>query len=234
MKGYGQYCPIAKATEVLGERWTPLVLRELLCGSRRFNDLRRGLPLMSPSLLSQRLKTLEHAGVIERQTDERGQASAYRLTAAGEELWPLIERLGVWGQRWVRSQLDTEPNLDAGLLMWDIRRGVDATRLPAERTVIQFDFTDVKPPKRRWWLMGSHGEVELCLRDPGFEVDVFVTSDLGTLTAVWIGDLSIDEALRSGRIELIGERTLCRDFRSWFALSPFAAVERPASARPAA
>lgn len=228
MKGYGQFCPVAKASEIVGGRWTPLVLRELLCGSRHFNELRRGVPLMSPSLLSQRLKALEKAGIIER--DRQNMRTGYTLTEAGEELRPLIEGLGAWGQRWARAQLE-DADLDAGLLMWDVRRNVETARLPDHRTVIQFEFADVPGAEGSYWLVGNREEVELCLKDPGFEVDLFVLSDLRTLTHVWLGDLAVGEALRSERIELQGERPLRESFRSWFALSPLAPVERPAASR---
>ena len=224
MKGYGQFCPVAKATEIVGERWTPLVLRELFCGSRHFNALRRGVPLMSPSLLSQRLKSLERAGIVTRGRD--GTKTIYALTEAGRELWPLIETLGMWGQRWARSQLE-DGDLDAGLLMWDIRRNIDPSHLPPRRTVVQFTFLDVPGADGTYWLVGDPGEVELCIKDPGYEVDLYVVSDLATLTQVWLGDLGLAEALAAARIELDGERALRESFRHWFALSPFAAVARP-------
>lgn len=224
MKGYGQFCPVAKASEIIGERWTPLVLRELLCGSRHFNDLRRGVPLMSPSLLSQRLKALEKARIIERGRDEA--RTIYTLTAAGEELRPLIEALGVWGQRWARAEL-AEDDLDAGLLMWDIKRNVATDHFPERRTVIQFEFADVPGATGSYWLVASRQEADLCMKDPGFEVDLFVLGDLRTLTRVWIGDLGVDEALGSGRLELQGTRPLQHSFGSWFTLSPFARVDRP-------
>lgn len=226
MRGYGQFCPVAKATEIVGERWTPLVLRELLCGSKHFNDLRRGVPLMSRSLLSQRLKTLEKAGIIARAQEE--SRTTYTLTAAGEELRPVIDTLGVWGQRWARSQLESD-DLDAGLLMWDVKRRIDTAHFPEQRTVIQFEFSDVPGVRGSYWLVGNREEVELCLKDPGFEVDLFVLSDLRTLTQVWLGDLGIDEALNSERIELHGARALRESFRSWFALSLLASVERPSA-----
>lgn len=224
MKGYGQFCPVAKATEIVGERWTPLVLRELFCGSRHFNDLRRGVPLMSPSLLSQRLKSLERAGIVERHG--AGTRTSYTLTPAGEELRPLVEFLGSWGQRWARSQL-REGDLDAGLLMWDVRRHVDAAHFPPHRTVVRFGFADLPPAADSYWLVGSRGEVELCVQDPGYEVDLHVLSDLRTLTQVWMGDVALDEALAAERIELHGARELVANFATWFRLSPLARVPRP-------
>src|SRR5215470_13228248 len=199
MKGYGQYCPVAKATEILNERWTLLVLRELLFGSRRFNDLRKGVPIMSPTLLSKRLKFLEESGVIERC---RAQP----------------------GQRWVRSRL-TADELDPGLLMWDIRRCTDAKLFPSRRTVVQFEFSDAAPSKRCWWLVVSDKDgVDLCLTDPGFEVDLYIFTDLRTMTALWMGDMPLRYAFDSGRIELEGPPELRRSLRSWLQRSPFGNV----------
>lgn len=222
-KGYGQFCPIAKASEVVGERWTPLVLRELFCGSRHFNELRRGVPLMSPSLLSQRLKSLERAGIIARGRE--GGRTSYTLTQAGEDLWPVIESLGAWGQRWARSQLQAG-DLDAGLLMWDIRRHVDARQLPDRRVVVAFEFSDVEGEAGSYWLLAEDADVELCLKDPGYDVDLLVVSDLRTLTHVWLGHLPVDAVVADGRVELVGDRELRDGFRRWFALSPLARLER--------
>jgi DNA-binding HxlR family transcriptional regulator len=223
--GYGQFCPVAKAAEILGERWTPLVLRELICGSTRFNELRRGVPLMSPSLLSKRLKTLERAGIIERSPDPRAGSVEYRLTEAGVELRPIIEQLGVWGKRWTRSDLERR-ELDPGLLMWDIHRRLNTEKVPARRTVVGFEFTDVFDSMRRWWLVVDRGSVDLCLKDPGYPVDLQVTTDLHTLTAVWNGDTPLRGAVATQRILLEGPRELRRAFPSWLALSLFASVGR--------
>jgi DNA-binding HxlR family transcriptional regulator len=224
VKGYGQYCPVAKATEILNERWTLLVLRELLFGSRRFNDLRKGVPLMSPTLLSKRLKFLEESGVIERGPAQPGKGREYQPTTAGQELRPLIEMLGVWGQRWVRSRL-TPDELDPGLLMWDIRRCTDAKLFPSTRTVVQFEFSDAAPSKRRWWLVVSAKDgVDLCLTDPGFEVDLYIVTDLRTMTALWMGDMPLRYAFDSGRIDLDGSPELRRSLRSWLQRSPFGNV----------
>lgn len=226
MTGYGQYCPVARAAEILAERWTLLILRDLLGGSRRFNEIRKGVPLMSPSLLSKRLKTLEEVGVVERRYDASGRVSEYHLTAAGRETQPIVEMIGVWGQRWVRNLLGAD-DLDAGLLMWDMRGGIDARRMPSGRNVMQFEFTDVTGPKRSWWLVADGGAVELCLTDPGYDVDLFVITDLRTMTQTWMGDVPIKQAVRSGKIELHGSRALARGFDSWMRLSSFAGVERP-------
>ena len=165
MTGYGQFCPIAKAAQILAERWTPLVLRELICGSTRFNDLRRGVPLMSSSLLSQRLKFLEREGVIERWPAAAGHGFEYHLTAAGRELEPMIMLMGEWGARWVRSQLAPE-DLDVTLLMWDMRRKVRPEQFPARRVVVAFEFSDVPQSKRRWWLVSEGKKADLCVTDP--------------------------------------------------------------------
>lgn len=220
-KGYGQFCPVAKAAEIVAERWTPLVLRELIAGSTRFNDLRRGVPLMSSALLSQRLKELESAGVIERRTGE-GKITEYHLSQAGLELRPIIEALGFWGARWTRSRL-TAADYDASLLMWDIRRNIDAARFTAApRTVVEFNLRGAEQACRRWWLVVENGEIDLCLKDPGYEIDVRVAADVRTLTEVWMGRESIDSALRAARLAIEGNRSLVSQFRKSLKLSPFA------------
>jgi DNA-binding HxlR family transcriptional regulator len=231
MKGYGQFCPVAKATEILGERWTLLVVRELLCGSRHFNDLRRGVPLMSPTLLSLRLKQLKRAGIVEHEPDRRNkQGVAYHLTAAGHELMPLVMMLGNWGQRWARSELRRD-DLDPGLLMWDMHRRLNTDNLPAQRTVLQFEFRDVPTRKRFWWLVIKRDEVDVCLKRPGYDVDVTITTRLKTLAAVWIGDISLRDAVKQGLIDAQGPSQLTRQLDSWLALSPFAKII-PATAPP--
>ena len=229
MKGYGQFCPIAKASEILAERWTLLVLRELILGSTRFNDLRRGVPLMSSSLLSQRLKFLERQGVIERRPAHAGNGFAYHLTAAGRELEPVIMQLGEWGARWVRSQLTAE-DLDVTLLMWDMHRNVRPEHFPARRVVVAFEFTDLPHSKRHWWLVSEGSSADLCATDPGYEVDLYLTTDLRSMTAVWVGDLGLEAALGSGTLEVDGPSDLRRSLRAWLALSPLASVKnmRPA------
>jgi DNA-binding HxlR family transcriptional regulator len=226
---YGQYCPIAKALELLAERWTLLIVRELLAGSRRFNDLRRGVPLMSPSMMSQRLKALCDSGIIVREADEDGHSHHYRVSTAGEELRPLIIQLGTWGQRWSRSRM-TADDLDASFLMWDIRRNVQVDKLPPERTVIHFEFPDAKKGMRQWWLVVEEGEVDLCLEDPGHEADIMLTSSLRTMTQVWMGDISLIQARANGLLKVVGTARLSRSIASWLGPSPFAHVA-PGKAR---
>ncbi|WP_207062062.1 helix-turn-helix domain-containing protein [Motiliproteus sp. SC1-56] len=221
MKGYGQFCPIAKASEVLGERWTHLVVRELGAGSETFNDLRRGLPLISPSLLSTRLKTLERAGVAERCEEEGGVR--YHLTDAGQDLLPIIMQLGTWGHRWVRSDLSAE-DLDPSLLVWDIHRTIDTAFFKAERTVIQIEFTDYTSKFRHWWLVITD-DVDVCLKDQGYEVDLKISSDLKTLTAVWMGDTTIMNAIREHALEVEGSPHLKKNIAVWLGGSFYADVK---------
>ena len=219
MPGYGQFCPMAKAAEVLCERWSLVVIRELTAGSRHFNDLRRGVPLMSPTLLSRRLKQLEAAGVVARVEDGRG--IGYELTPSGAELAPLVELMAAWGSKWVRRRLSAD-DLDAGLLMWDVRRTMDPSRFPDRRVVVQFQFADAPAGKRVWWLVSHDGVIDLCLEDPGFDVDVVVAAPLYVMTAIWMRDIPFHEARRSLGLTITGKRDLCRDFPEWLGASALA------------
>jgi DNA-binding HxlR family transcriptional regulator len=223
MRGYGQYCPVAKAAEVFAERWMPLVLRELLSGATRFNDLHRGVPLMSRSLLVSRLRRLEEIGAVVR-SDGPGGGRQYHLTAAGTEFAPIIQLLGEWGQRWYRSKFDRD-ELDVGVLMWDMHRGVRADAFPPGRSVIQFDFRDQPVLKRSWWMICNDREIDICPTNPGFDVDLYVASDLRTMSRVWMGDLGAQVAVRSGEIRLSGQRDLRQGFEQWLGLSRFAPIE---------
>jgi DNA-binding HxlR family transcriptional regulator len=222
MKGYGQFCPVAKATELLGEKWTPLIVRELLCGEQSFNTLRKGVPLMSPSLLSSRLKTLEAAGVIVREKTDRGVS--YRLTGAGEELRPIIEQLGIWGQRWARSDLSRE-DLDPSLLMWDMHRNIDTSYFGTDRKVLRFEYVDYPSKMRLWWLVVTGDNVDICLKDPGHDVDLFVQTRLKTMTQIWIGDLSVSKARRDKLINVSGDTELNRSMAAWIGCSTLAGVK---------
>lgn len=227
MKGYGQFCPVAKACEIFGERWTPLVIRELMCGSTRFNDIRRGVPLMSPTLLVKRLRALEQAGIVERKADNTGRNVEYRLTQGGEDLQPIVQMLGMWGARWVESTLTGKEDLDAGLLMWDIRRTVDVSCLPSDRrAVIKFRLRGVPRSKSRWWLVVEDGQPQLCLTDPGHDADMLVDTDIGTLTRIWIGEEDLRSALRSGAVKAQGDPRLVARFPDWLRESPFAKNRR--------
>src|SRR6187399_694305 len=183
---YGQFCPVAMAAEIVCSRWTALVLRELLCGSTRFNDLRRGVPRMSPTLLSKRLKELEEAGVTVAVPTAQPGVVDYRLTKAGEELRNVVDALGIWGQRWVESSLSLK-NLDPSLLMWDMRRNLVPEPLPKRRVTVKFEYPELTEARKLWWLVVDGGKVDLCSVDPGNDVDLYVYGSLRSMTAVWMG-----------------------------------------------
>ena len=224
---YKQFCPVAMAAEILCTRWTVVLLRELMAGSTRFNELRRGVARMSPALLSQRLKELEACGIISRiRAPGESGAFEYRLTEAGRDLKPVVEGFGVWGQRWIRSRMSLK-NLDAQLLMWDMRRNLDTTPMPKRRSVIRFRYPEAPAASRTWWLIVTPGaEVDLCSIDPGFDVDLFVSSNLRTMTAIWMGIDTVRRAVADRRMELIGDEQLARHIQTWLGLSPFAKEQR--------
>ncbi len=224
---YGQFCPVAMAAEIVCSRWTALVVREMLCGSTRFNDLRRGVPLMSPTLLSKRLKELEHAGVIAAVPTGQPGVFDYKLTEAGEDLRPVVMSLGIWGQRWVDSNL-TLRNLDPSLLMWDMRRSLDPTPLPSRRCTINFLYPEVPAGKRSWWLVVD-GKVDLCATNPGFDVDLYVKSSLRSMTSVWMGLSTVQSETEAGQMELIGDKTVAHSMQQWLGLSPFAKEKKRAA-----
>ena len=232
MKTYGQYCPVARAVDILGERWTLLLLRDILGGARRFNEIRRGVPRMSPTLLSSRLKSLEAFGLIVRRTAPESGVIEYSPTQAGLEVTPIVELYGAWGQRWVRNRLGDD-ELDVSLLMWYLRCGIDRRHFPAERSVVRFEFTDRPRLKKeswwidKWWLIVTADDVDLCVQDPGHEVDLYVISDLRTMTKVSMGDIPVREAVRTEAIELHGSRSLAKSFEHWLPRSSHADVARP-------
>jgi DNA-binding HxlR family transcriptional regulator len=227
---YGQFCPVAMAAEIVCTRWTALVLRELLCGSRRFNDLRKGVPRMSPTLLSKRLKELEDAKILRQTRDPRTGNPEYSLTEAGEDLRPIIMAMGNWGQRWIDSNLSLR-NLDPTLLMWDMRRNINPAPLPKRRVTVRFSFPEAAASHRDWWLVVEpSGENDLCQVDPGHDVDLFVTAGLRALTAVWMGHASLAGMQETGEIEVVGDAGLARSMRSWLGLSVFARAPEPRAA----
>jgi DNA-binding HxlR family transcriptional regulator len=230
--GFGQFCPVAVACEVFAERWTPLILRELLAGSCRFNEIHRCIPLISRALLARRLRDLEAAGVIASTPGGKGRRGQYRLTEAGQEFRAAIDALGTWGQRWtIRVQ---PQNLDAGLLMWNVRRRIALDALPERRSVVHFHFSGVPVSyrgPRSFWLVLERSGADLCLADPGFEIDVYVDADLAAMAKVWVGDLPFSEAVRARKIVLSGLPALTRKFPSWLLRSPFADVPRVARRR---
>jgi DNA-binding HxlR family transcriptional regulator len=224
---YGQFCTVARGAEVLCERWTPLVVRELLCGSKRFNDLRRGVPRMSTSLLAQRLQRLEAFGIVRRVP--AGKVWEYGLTEAGEELRPIVMALGHWGARWIGSRLRDE-ELDAGLLMWDIRRFARIPEFPPRPVVVHFQFRDARLGERAWWLVVEDGVADLCRDDPGRELTLVVDASVRALTEVWTGDRTPQQALQSGEIRVDGARRDAQDLWRWLGTSAFAPTRRAAPA----
>lgn len=216
--GYGQYCPISRALDVLGERWSLLIIRDMLVGATRFNDLARGLPGLSRSLLAKRLRQFERANLVERVDNE------YHLTQAGRELEPIVFGFGEWGARWTFGEPNPE-ELDAALLLWWMHTRLDTSELPGKRHVLRFRFTDDPRP---FWILIESGVASVCLVDPGFEVDVTVTSDLASLYQVWLGRLPINDAIGSGRLEFVGPTALTRRMPAVFRLSPVADAVRSA------
>jgi DNA-binding HxlR family transcriptional regulator len=230
MRGYGQYCPVAKSSEILGDRWTLLIVREMLGGAGGFNELQRGLPGISRSVLADRMRALERAEVIERRKGPKGRTLEYRLTPAGRDLQPVVQAIGEWGATWAF----TEPRggeLDPSLLIVWMARHVDRRRLPPARTVVQFDFRD---PERRFWMVLEPAEVSVCLQHPGFDVDLEVVVDTATLYRVYLGRADLGGAIRAGRLMMTGPRALQRGFGQWFTWSAFALASRSAQERRAA
>jgi DNA-binding HxlR family transcriptional regulator len=225
MAGYRQYCPVARATEIVADRWTPLIVRELLAGSRHFNSIRRGLPGISRSLLASRLRHLEDGGVVERRAGTRANATEYVLTEAGRDLKPLLERLGAWGARWAFGD-PTVQELDPALLLWKIHQRIHRHLLPPARTVVEFDLTG--PRGRRLWLVLQPHEVSLCLKPPGFDADLVVRADVALLYRVWLGELDYSAAVRSGRLVVEGPKALGRALPGWLMWSPMAGIVRSA------
>ncbi len=224
---YGQFCPVAKAAEVLGERWTILIIRELLMGTTRFSDFQRTLSQISPTLLTKRLNQLQDCGLIIRKKLPAQQRTEYHLTPAGRELLPVVAGLGEWGMKWARGQM-SDDELDVELLMHDFSRRLDATQLPGGRNVIQFIFAGLSQFAHWWIVLEENGERELCVDNPGKEVDVQIRSDLRTMTEIWAGDREIRAAKKDGRLQLSGNAVLIRTLPSWLRIGTFAHV-RPAA-----
>ena len=224
MSDYGQFCPVAKATELLGEKWMLLILRELLMGSHRFNEFQRALSRISPSLLTKRLKQLEAAGIIIRKTQQDRKGYEYFLTPAGKELTPIVEHLAVWGMRWARSQLD-DNELDVEFLMWDIQRRLQTDQLPDGETILCFIFDDLDKNKS-WWLVVRGGVVDLCTENPGLDVDLYITTTVRTLVEIWEGDIEIKSALRNELLKTQGNRQLVKAMPDWLGISLYSHVHR--------
>ncbi len=220
-ESYGQFCPVAQAAEVLTERWTLLVLRELLMGSTRFNELQRGVPRMSSSLLSKRLRELERSGLLTREPLEGERGHAYRLTPAGEALGPLVVGLGTWSREHLKREI-TEEEADPALLMWDVRRSLRLDRLPEERVVTFFRYRDAEEGKRAWWLVAEEENADLCFTDPGFAIDLQVDAEARAMAEVWVGKVDLGAAMRARRVKVTGPDHLVRSLPDWLGFSSFA------------
>lgn len=220
-ESYGQFCPVAQAAEVLTERWTLLVLRELLMGSSRFNELQRGVPRMSSSLLSKRLREMERSGLLTREPLQGERGHAYHLTPAGEALGPLVVSLGNWSREWLKREI-SEEEADPALLMWDVRRSVQLDRLPQEQLVTFFRYRDAEEGKRAWWLVARPDNADLCFTDPGFAIDLQVDAEAQAMAEVWIGQLELGAAMKAKRLRVSGPEHLVRSLPDWLGFSTFA------------
>jgi DNA-binding HxlR family transcriptional regulator len=223
MQKYKQYCPVARASEILADRWTPLIVRELMLGSHRFNEIERGLPGISRSLLASRLRDLEEVGVVERLPSAQPKVTAYHLSEAGRDLKTVIETLGAWGVRWAFGEPSPD-ELDAGLLIWRIHQRIDRELLPDRRTVVEFDFTG--PRGRCVWLLLEPREVSVCVTPPGFDSDLVVRADLALFYRVWLGGLEYDAAIRCGSVVVDGLPALAKQLPRWLMWSPMARFVR--------
>jgi DNA-binding HxlR family transcriptional regulator len=227
MTGYGQYCPVAKGAEVFAQRWTPLVLRELLRGTTQFNELHRGVPLMSRTLLSQRLRQLAAAGIVACKPGPRGVQ--YHLTEAGKAFGPVVHTLGEWAQTWYCSTF-SEDELDVGVLMWDMRCSVSPDAFREPPVVLRFDISDVPANRRTWWFVHDGRAVDLCPTDPGGDVDLHIATTLRAMTRIWMGGTTLNAAMAAKEIQVVGQSELKRQFRDWLGGSTFAGVQTRRSA----
>jgi DNA-binding HxlR family transcriptional regulator len=217
---FGQFCPIAKATEILGEKWTILIVREILMGSTRFNELQRGLSMISPAVLTKRLNTLADYGLIMKKKLPGQRGHQYLPTQSAEELLPIFMDLGHWGMRWTREHL-TDSDFDVDFLMLYLKRSIQPTRLPGKQTVLKFHFTDVSP-QSDWWIVVNGEQIDVCSMDPGKEVDVYFTCTIKCLSDIWMGEATYRKAIKAGELKLVGPGALTRNVTSWMSNCVFA------------
>lgn len=222
---YGQFCPVAKSAEILGNNWSLLIIRELLLGSTRFSRLQKGMPRISPTVLNTRLKELEANGVITKRPISGQRGFEYHLTPAGKELGPVIESLVVWGMRWARDELRSD-EMDVAFLMFDVERNIAADELPGGESVLCFQFSDLAEYKK-WWIVCDGNSRDLCYEDPGKDVSAYVSTTSHELVGIWMGDISLSEAMANERITVLGDSAVCSRFRKWFPLSSAAQIPRP-------
>jgi DNA-binding HxlR family transcriptional regulator len=222
MKSYGQYCPIARASEVFAERWTPLIVRNIFLGCETFSAIEAGAPGIPRSLLRQRLNLLAQIGVLARVAKPQGRGSRYVLTEAGRELWDVCDALGRWGTRW----LETAPwHLDPYVVLWSFTQSARPEQLPAGHVTVQLDFIDQTLKNRHFWLVLDHGDIELCVSDPGFEADLIVSAETEAFVRWYMGQQSWAQVLRAGRVSIDGPRELVRAFPLWSDRSRYAPLE---------
>ncbi|MEW5918879.1 MAG: helix-turn-helix domain-containing protein [Gemmatimonadota bacterium] len=223
MSAYGQFCPVALGAEIFAERWTPLILRELLAGGRRFSDIHRGVPRISRNLLVQRLDSLRRAGIIDRRTAQTGRGHEYQLTQAGRELGSVIDALGTWGYKWASKDL-TDEHLDPDFLMWALRRMVKVDALPAHRVVVLFRFP--REQDRHFWLVLERPSVDLCLFDPGFDVDLELRAEVHALARVCLGHAPLLQVMKAGQVEVLGAPSQRRALCTWLGTTRFATAAK--------
>lgn len=223
---YGQFCPIAKANEIIGEKWTILVVRELLMGGTRFSELQRGLSMISPTMLSKRLDTLENHGLVMKKKIPNQKGYEYYPTKSCSELLPIIKTLGDWGMRWARENL-TEKDYDVELLMLYLKRSINPENLIGNETTVRFKFTDIKQYPN-WWMVVKGTEVDLCDKDPGKDIDVYFTTTVKTMTNIWMGDCTYKKAVAGDELKLVGPKALINNVSHWMEDSIFADIA-PAS-----
>lgn len=223
-KGYGQYCPLALAAELLCERWTLLVISRVIDGCTRFNEIHRGVPKISATLLSDRLSRLEHAGLITRTPLKTGRGYAYELTEAGRDLDPIIMSLAVWGQRWSRD-METE-DLDPAFLAWSMHTRLNVEIMPETRTVLEFAFTGTHKGFSRFWLVTEKSSVDMCLKYPGYESDVVVSSEIRRFVEAWRGIRDLRAEIARGQIRVEGNSAYAKALPEWLMLSALARFPR--------
>ena len=221
MEKYCQFCPVAKAAEILCEKWVILVLRELMMGSTRFSQFRKGLPRISPSILSRRLKMLEEQSVIKRKQVKKSKSYSYHLTESGEQLRPIILGFGTWGHRWAKNKI-TKEDLDAGFLLWDMRRRLNTEYFQDQRVVIHIEFTDQKKADRYWWMVVENHEIDLCFEDTGHEPDIIIMTTLPVMTKVWLGYEPLKKMINNQQLKILGTKKHVNNIAKWIGKSSFA------------
>lgn len=222
MNNTGSLCPAIRAADMIGDKWILLVLREMFLGNSRYSDIQRALPRISPTILSKRLKHLERNGLVIKKSAAGRKAKEYRLTACGREIAPIIHHMSSWGLRWARRHLEDE-DLDVSAFMWDFHRTLNTEELPDGETVLYVRFPELAS-HNEWWLIAGQGNVDLCMEDPGKEVDVYISNRLPTAAAVWMGDVSVRSAIRSKEISITGNAYLLRTVNRWFPKSIYSDI----------